>query len=100
MPKGLDNLDEATLTLTLSINGGEEQDDTKRFVDWVSIANRANYEWGHGLRPGRNELITDFYAPAEFLRSGRHSIKLEAKLPDDRLLFCFKMNLDWKGQAD
>lgn len=55
-------------------------------------------KFGGPLQPGVNEIVTDYWLPAMFVRAGKWTFNVEATLPgkgkeeEDRYLFAFCMS--------
>ncbi|KAK9769874.1 putative Ubiquitin 3 binding protein But2 C-terminal domain-containing protein [Seiridium cardinale] len=94
-------LDQASLRITLQakLASGEEQEPRTYKIPLVTAA------WGHThlsirnaegvherkLSPGQNDVLTDYWIPGMFIRTGAWTFHVEAVLPDGRYLFGFKL---------
>lgn len=54
---------------------------------------RAHGNWTAGLEPGPMELLADFTILSLFVETGNHTFRVEALLPDDRVLFSFEQTV-------
>lgn len=54
--------------------------------------------FGGPLRPGMNEIVTDYWFPRMFIKTGKYTFKIEAVLPgkgeeeEDKYLFAFTVS--------
>jgi hypothetical protein len=60
--------------------------------------------FGGPLQPGVNEIVTDYWLPGMFVKTGMWTFKIEAILPgkgmeEDRYLFAFQMS-QWLGPKE
>jgi hypothetical protein len=95
-------LSEATLRLTITHN----EDDvwwnrTEKLSKFPGVIRRDHHEYIYGgpLKEGQNDILTDFPLLWVLFDPGNYTLDVEAKLPDDRVLFSFAgtvyLESDW-----
>lgn len=61
-------------------------------------------KFGGPLRPGLNEIVTDYWFPGMFMLAGQYTFKIEAFLPaeagakEDKYLFAFQLSQRMAGK--
>ncbi|KAK6063810.1 hypothetical protein SCUP515_12137 [Seiridium cupressi] len=101
-------LDQASLRITLQakLASGEEEEPRTYTIPLVTTS------WGHThlsirnaegvhertLSPGQNDVLTDYWIPGMFVRTGAWTFHVEAVLPDGRYLFGFKLTQWLQGR--
>ena len=92
-------LDDARLRVSGKLEGTDRYGSAeKKLSDFPHIVVRIDrHKYGGPLKPGRVELIGDYFFARQFVQTGNYTFRAESWLPDGRILFCFEASLVLEG---